>query len=125
MDVVRNLEKAREVITPPEKWCVGSRHSSAGAHCALGAIEVAAQTGRYHADNCTPPVVALAAAIPADEREAIKAARLKDGRNGHVPGVNDNTYLVAVYNNTSDHKTVLEWFDRAIQLQREHPMEKA
>jgi len=118
MDVVKNLEKAREIITPREKWIVGNRwrelKEGGYAHCALGAIEMA-KGGISHknsAKNCDPEVVALAAAIPANE----KAKALQ------VTGV--HAAQVAHYNNRIDHETVLKWFDKAIQLQREHPMEK-
>lgn len=122
MDVLRNLEKAREIITPKDKWCTGlrwrMREDGEYAHCALGAIEAAIGgiEQKNLADCCTPEVVALVAAIPPAE----KATTAKSW------GVNiSNAAHVATYNNRSNHQTILTWFDRAIELQREHPMEKA
>lgn len=121
MDVITTLQKAREIITPEDKWCVGlrwrARADGGYAHCALGAIEAVTGLGRKNqAGACEPEVVALAAAIPAAEKQ------LNCGLRGRQLG---NDAHVATYNNRSDHKTVLEWFDRAIELQRQYPMERA
>jgi hypothetical protein len=122
IDVVATLQKARDIITPDGKWCVGLRWKSMNrgteyAHCALGAIEAVTGESRINlARGCDPEVVALAAAIPAEEKAVSSQLR----------GYNlDSESHVATYNNRSTHKTVLEWFDRAIELQKTHPMEKA
>ena len=133
MDVLITLQKAREIITPEDKWCTRSRHSAAGAFCALGAIdqalgELGKDVGLYGSSDCTPEVVALNAAIPSDAKKAIEDGHRSDNWNTRPNeriSKDRNATKVAVYNNTSDHKTVLAWFDRTIELQKEHPMEKA
>ena len=115
--VLENLQKARDLIAEPEHFVTGIRHcpraaaEGSYAHCALGAIEAA--MGKEHlwsADSCYPEVLALSACIP-------------DGAVRDIPpSVHDSR--VAAYNNRSGHKTVLAWFDRAIEVQKEHPTEK-
>ena len=121
--VIANLQKAREIITPEDKWCAGLRWRNTGsgyAHCALGAIEAAQGNHRENqAESCDPEVVALAAAIPAKE----KRKTVQDGYSWRASYPND--CHVAQYNNRSDHKTVLAWFDRAIEHLKRYPMEVA
>ena len=118
--VIANLQKAREIITPEDKWCVGARwlhrgRYSGNTHCALGALEAAGVAEKNMANSCHPEVVALAAAIPAKEK-----ARSSDGWTDFPADAH-----VAQYNNRSTHKQVLEWFDRTVAHLKQHPMEAA
>ena len=119
--VIANLQKAREIITPEDKWCVGVRwwakdDQGGYAHCALGALE--AVQGRHRknlAASCDPEVIALVATIPADEKAKSSDGWIDFPANAHV----------AQYNNRSTHKQVLEWFDHTIEHLKQHPMEAA
>jgi hypothetical protein len=110
-DTQKNLQAARDVITPPRSWIAGYRKLHVGpnvvAHCALGSLdEVHKDIPFYYADSGCPEVQVLAEAIPADfvsrhEKFPLWAA-----------------HRVAEYNNAHDQDTVLAWFDRAIERQR-------
>ena len=124
--VLKNLQKAREIITPPDRWIRWSRwesHEDGGhAHCALGALE-AARTGKEYdmVHSCTPEVVALALVITDDEWDKVCKHPKNNGEWGKASPLDAR---VAGYNNLNDHKSVLALFDRAIEIQKEHPTEK-
>lgn len=118
--VLENLQKARDLIAKPENWVRGIRHCPAAegdgsyAHCALGAIEAAlGPKMHWNAGNCTPEVVALAAVVPQSHK-----ATLRFGMDSL------NECVVATYNNATNHEAVVALFDRAIEIQKEHPTEK-
>lgn len=116
------LQAARDLITPPEKWCT-ERTEWKGAYCALGALgHVSELAGGY----CSPAIIALDAVIPADEKMVPYTYSGEKGTpKGYTLDPRERTCRVASYNNRSDHQTVLRWFDRAIANVREHPMEEA
>jgi hypothetical protein len=112
MDTLSVLLRARAAISSPKKWCIGYRHDGYGRHCALGAIEVALETEFTTFDvEESPAVLALDLSIPADRRFVPHIYA-----SGRSPSC--ATERVARYNNRSDHKTVLAWFDRAIENTR-------
>lgn len=126
------LIDARNLLARPYGFVRGRRATrehrveSGYAHCALGAIEAAdGVTSSFDADECTPAVVALDAVIPSDVKEKMK---VKDGvvdmDNGTAGPYPRRIGRIAAYNNTTDQETVVAWFDRAIEVQREHPTEK-
>lgn len=123
-EVAHRLSKARQLITPPEKWNQGSqitKKDDGFSHCALGAlnfvdVDLESKTAFLDgASNCNLQlywgcVNALAAEVPPDIEvtyagEVVK--RLRD--TVHL------STLVAGYNNMSSHETVLAWFDQAIE----------
>jgi len=122
-EVLEILQKARAVITPPEKWCRHSR-ASAGrdgivAHCALGAIDVAINGYSMYGINEHPAIAALSATLTADEVAQARAAMSKHAYYGMGEfDRGDHSWRTAWFNNSTDHKTVLAWFDRAIESQK-------
>ena len=125
--VIGTLERSRKLITPPEKWCI-ERIEYRGAYCALGALSAVrgTQMHAYRSDVCyeTMDVIALDAAIPAGKRHVPYTYTGVNGTGKYTMSPNGPTQRVASYNNRSTHEEVLAWFDRAIALQKEHPMEK-
>jgi hypothetical protein len=109
---LRNLQVAREQITPPSGWCQELRWlwrdtPQRWANCALGAIEFSLGVKKYSLIE-SPEVDALVATIPAawSKKNLIRVSTLP-------------THKVAMYNNANDHKTVLAWFDQAIARQKQ------
>lgn len=130
--VVANLQAARDLLARPNGYVRGVRRDNKGAYCALGALDMV--KGTYHTDAavendpifgsgaCEPELIALSSAIP--------SRYLNDGvydkyNRSTVHQDSDPTKKIACYNNNTDQKTVVEWFDRAIRIQTEHPMENA
>lgn len=115
MDTIDLLQKARDFLAQPDRWCAYVRDDGQGRSCAMGGLAKAAfgqgatclAGGRD--EDCHPAVLALAAVLsPAFKARAPFGA----------------TAQVCLYNNTTDQKAVVAWFDRAIENLREHPMEK-
>ena len=120
--VLENLQKARDLIAKPENWCIAlfERENRAGgrAYCALGAISqvkygCASRGFAFASGACEPEMLALDATI--DKKEY--------GEVGAQPN-HSARIRVPNYNNALDHGRVLNWFDRAIEVQKEHPTEK-
>lgn len=120
--LIAQLEQARDLIAKPGTWVKRRRKVKrapipllerlAGgqpyAYCALGALDKA-RGGRITESNedCDPLVLALYAALP------------PKARWGH-----DKHRNVYYYNDTHEQHEVISLFNRAIELQREHPMER-
>jgi len=111
--VVENLEKARDLIARPGGYAKHVRKTprkeGGYAHCALGALDaVRGILGANNLELCDPHILALHAAVP----QGLK-------------GSHDPRWDIVNHNNLTDQQTVVSWFQRAIDMQREHPMEKA
>lgn len=123
-DVITVLSSARDLLAQPKGYLKGRRQDGEGGYCALGAIDQAmanrAQDGMR--GECGLAIVALDDAIPAGTKQQHLDGIIRDPYNCHSPQHRQSR--IACYNNTTDQQTVVEWFDRAIQIQREHPMEK-
>jgi hypothetical protein len=120
--VLENLQKARDLIAKPENWCIAvferDNRSGGRAYCALGAIskvkyDCALKGFAFIGGECEPEMLALDATIDKEEYEEV-GAMPHDRARIRVPN----------YNNALDHGRVLNWFDRAIEIQKEHPTEK-
>lgn len=125
MDTIDILQKARDFLAGPGQWVPFTRDNSCGASCAMGglarAIGKKASQSVAEKEDCHPAVLALAAVIPPSVRDKAMA---KYSNAGYRLNVNAKVPLITFYNNTTDQKTVVAWFDRAIENLREHPMEK-
>lgn len=122
MDTIKILQKARDFLAQPDRWCAYMREDSCGRSCAMGGL--ARAMGKNPSSNisenedCHPAVLALVATIPSKAKAQAKA-HWKD-----IPWKGRKVPMVTHYNNTTDQQTVVAWFDRAIANLREHPMEK-
>lgn len=90
---------SKAVIADPKNWVIGIRHHPDGGHCALGAIEIAANIPKYSPLCDHPAVIALA-----------QAARSL----GYTEEVNPSA-VVAQFNNTLGHAKTMAMFDIAIE----------
>jgi len=134
--VLENLQKARDMLARPGGFCKGLLWKD-GAHCSMGAIIKSGVTIKEREDgtikeredgwwsyDCAAEVLALDAAIP---KEVKAKMALPNGvydpcHDNPGPHVTPMRRIVA-YNNTTDQGTVVALFDRAIEIQREHPTE--
>lgn len=135
------LSTARDLIA--KGYAQGARKDKTRtgyAYCALGAITqannihgVTNNRGSFHDEACDAANLALDAHIPQDVRQKMAQGRWEDKWNGRAGNGEDNTKLayrdmiaarIAGYSNAAGQEKVVEWFDRAMATQREHPTEK-
>lgn len=118
---IKSLEGGLSLIEKPGGWIRDRLNNGWGGYCALGCLYEAVG---YNLDvNCHPAIIALDAAIPADDRyveytyprPVLGPATLSPDKRFH---------RIASYNNRHDQETVVAWFKKAIRMQREHPMEE-
>lgn len=120
-EIVRNLQKARALISDPQHWLINIMSKLRGegdyAYCALGAVEKAVGAERYRgSQDCLPEILALDAMIPPGGHD-------KRSEHGYHYGNHRAALRVANYNNASTHQEVLAWFDSAIEFQKTAPAE--
>jgi hypothetical protein len=130
-DVITILSSARDLIAAPGGYIKGLRKDHLGGYCALGALTAARKNLGVppcdFTEACEPANLALEPAIPSDDRKAMESGKVPDAYNDPVGLALPKVHLsskIACYSNNGDQKKVVEWFDRAIQIQHEHPMEK-
>lgn len=133
VNVIPTLQKARDLIAQKNGYVRGTRMHAAPsatgyAFCALGAVAYAKKRGSAHQNNeqCSPELIALDKAIPKEAIEAMEDGRMPDECNHTRIITRDHPVgcRIACYSNNAGQEKVVEWFDRAIELQREHPMER-
>lgn len=123
--VIENLSAARELLAKPGGYIKGNLWDNKGGYCALGAL-MGPKMNFSVVGSCAPEIVALEAAIPSEVRAAMDRGEVKDQCHGtRIKESSPKDYRVVCYNNNTDQPTVVGWFDKAIQMQREHPMENA
>lgn len=121
--IIESLTQARDLLARPGGYVRGTLYDNHGGYCAMGAVEHVAPVidGKHVLSECAPVMVALESAIPADWRKSFKEGTVIDQSHRKAPTTRLSN--IACYNNNTDQATVVNWFDRAIQMQREHPME--
>lgn len=133
--VLENLQKARELIAKPDGYIRGARKNGPEptAFCALGAIDYVLNKEGHplHNEGCRPEVVALSSCIPQSFKEDVKSGKIVDDCNllfwNWFKDSGEDTLrpgYVAAYNNTQGQEKTVALFDRAIEVQKEHPTEK-
>lgn len=119
--IINHLDRAKELLAKPNGYIKGSLYNARGGFCALGALEQVAGWDVFR--ECAPELVALDAAIPKGTREDMEAGKIIDQSHRRHP--DGRVSRIACYNNNTDQATVVNWFQRAADILREHPMEKA
>lgn len=124
-EVAALLRQARQVITDPKKFALGTVDNGYGGHCALGAIGIASSGDSYRVNHDKTTVVGRAVwalAESVNESDYQPDFDHQHARLSHVP-VNeqeavqwaiDNDWaqaVVADYSNCAGHECVLRWFD--------------
>lgn len=126
--VLENLQKARDLLARKDGFIHGKlweERNGVQACCSLGAL-IMADNGCYStAYECSPEVVALASCLPNEAKAQMENGGLLDPYHNRTARADSNAAVkVVTFNNTSDQKTVVAWFDRTIAIQKEHPTEK-
>lgn len=126
--IITVLSSARDKLAKDGGYLRGLRSNrEKTAFCALGAIDqsLTMESAGWNRNGewCNPAKIALAAAIPNDWWDRKQADAYNVG--GVVTKDSTLQAQIACYSNMTDQATVVNWFDRAIQIQKEHPMEKS
>lgn len=117
MDTVQLLIQAKAAIDTPEKWIKYSRMLN-GGHCALGALDWARGELLGSMEDLQPELKFLAAVIPRKMKDDCVKYYTEGIRSYPPEHIFGHSMYIAWYNNcnSTTHKDIMDWFDRAITL---------